>query len=126
MGKNYCHIILKFSVVILLFLLPEYVLSQGVSEGEQQVEDKAFLLFTNKEYDKAMPLFTQLLSLHPQDPSYNYGYGVCLIETNTDTKGALKYLNFAASKSENPVIFYYIGRSYHLNYQFDKAISNYK
>ncbi|MEA3500021.1 MAG: hypothetical protein U9R41_03240, partial [Candidatus Marinimicrobia bacterium] len=84
------------------------------------------MLFTNKEYDKAMPLFSQLLSLHPQDPSYNYGYGVCLIETNTDTKGSLKYLRFAQSKSQNPVIFYYLGKSYHLNYHFDKAIANYQ
>jgi len=100
--------------------------AQNISEGEQKVEDDAFMFFTQKDYEKAMPLFSQLLSLHPQDPSYNYGYGVCLIETNTDTKGAMKYLKFAQSKSQNPVIFYYIGKSYHLTYQFDKAIANYQ
>ncbi len=124
--RNY-NILREIFFVILLFFCSIFgSLAQDISEGEQKVEDDAFMLFTNKEYDKAMPLFSQLLSLYPQDPSYNYGYGVCLIETNTDTKGALKYLTFAQSKSENPVIYYYIGKSYHLNYQFDKAISNYQ
>ncbi len=127
MKERSFNIFRKFFYFALIFLFAEViVLGQNVSEGEQKVEDEAFMLFTNKEYGKAMPLFSQLLSLHPKDPSYNYGYGVCLIETNTDSKGALKYLKFAQSKSQNPVIFYYIGRSYHLNYQFDKAISNYQ
>ncbi len=115
-----------FFVILILILSGLGSFAQDKSEGEQKVEDEAFMFFTNKDYDKAMSLFSQLLSLHPQDPSYNYGYGVCLIETNTDTKGALKYLKFSQSKSQNPVVYYYIGRSYHLNYQFDKAISNYQ
>ena len=126
MKRNY-NIIWKISFVILIFFFSVFgSFAQDISAGEQKVEDNAFMLFTQKDYDKAMPLFSQLLSLHPQDPSYNYGYGVCLIETNTDTKGAMKYLKFAQSKSKNPVIFYYIGKSYHLNYQFDKAIANYQ
>ncbi|MCD6367008.1 MAG: PD40 domain-containing protein, partial [Bacteroidales bacterium] len=121
------NIFRKILFVILIFIFSGLgSFAQDKSEGEQKVEDEAFTLFTNKEYDKAMPLFSQLLSLYPQDPSYNYGYGVCLIETNTDTKGAMKYLKFAQSKSQNPVIYYYLGKSYHLNYQFDKAISNYQ
>ncbi len=127
MEERNFNIFRKIFYIILIFIFSGLgSFAQDISEGEQKVEDDAFMLFTNKEYDKAMPLFSQLLSLHPKDPSYNYGYGVCLIETNTDTKGAMKYLKFAQSKSQNPVIYYYIGRSYHLNYQFDKAISNYQ
>ncbi|RKX19353.1 MAG: hypothetical protein DRP35_07840, partial [Candidatus Zixiibacteriota bacterium] len=76
------NIFRKVLFVILIFIFSGLgSFAQDKSEGEQKVEDEAFTLFTNKEYDKAMPLFSQLLSLYPQDPSYNYGYGVCLIET---------------------------------------------
>lgn len=125
-GINIFHGLFCIFLILIFVFQENSIYAQGLSEGEQKVEDEAFMLFTKKEYDKAMPLFSQLLSLHPQDPVYNYGYGVCLIETNTGTKKALKYLKYAQSKSQNPVIFYYIGRSYHLNYEFDKAISNYQ
>ncbi len=99
--------------------------AQNLTEGEIELENEAVSLFKNKQFYEALPKFSQLLSLHPKNPDYNFGYAVCLIETNTNTTKAIDYLNFASSKSNNPVIYFYLGRAYHLNYKFDEALINF-
>ncbi|MFH2143190.1 MAG: hypothetical protein ABIJ97_12255, partial [Bacteroidota bacterium] len=100
-------------------------MSQELSEGETELEARAFDLFLKKNFEEAKPLFSQLLSLYPKEANYNFGYGVCLIETNDDIEKAIKYLIFASMKSDNPVIYFYLGRGYHLGYKFDEALENY-
>lgn len=98
---------------------------QEKTTQEKQLEEKAFALFREEKYSEALPLMSQLLSMFPKEPDYNFGYAVCLIETNQQTEKAIKYLLFADSKSDNPKIKYYLGRAYHLNYKFDEALENY-
>jgi len=95
------------------------------SAQETQLEQKAFTFFKAENYSQALPLFSQLLSLYPKEPNYNYGYAVCLIETNQQIEKAIKYLQFADSKSDNPLIKFYLGRAYHLSYKFDEALGFY-
>ena len=98
---------------------------QVKSEEEEELQDKAFAFFEQEKYLDALPLMSQLLSIYPKEPNYNYGYAVCLIETNQQTEKAIKYLQYADSKSDNPRIKYYLGRAFHLNYKFDDAIQHY-
>lgn len=99
--------------------------SQGISQGESELKTKADDYFKTSEYSKALPMYSQLLSLYPADPEYNYRYGVCLVETNTQTTAAIKYLTLASTKSVNTNSYFYLGKAYHLNYKFDDAIKNY-
>lgn len=95
--------------------------------SEEELKEKATELFENKKFSEAEPLFAQLLSLYPKDPSYNFKYGACLLASSADKEKPLKYLNFAASKpNTDPLAFYYLGRAHHLNYHFAKAIKSYK
>lgn len=114
-----------FLILLFISTLFNPVFSQEISQGEAELEMKAFDLFLKKDFIQAKPLFSQLLSLYPKEPDYNYGYGVCLIETNDDIEKAIKYLSFASTKSDNPVIYFYLGRAYHLSYKFDDALANY-
>lgn len=93
---------------------------------DTELEQKAFTLFRAENYTEALPLFSQLLSLYPKEPNYNFGYAVCLIETNQQIEKAIKYLQFADSKSDNPLIKFYLGRAFHLSYKFDEALTNYE
>ena len=118
-----------FFVVAILFLFAVTSYSQVLSPQEQAVEDDAFLSLTQKKYKNAGEHFSQLLSLYGKNASYNFYYGVCLVEQNKDIDDALRYIKYAEKNDLNPddaiELDYYLGRVYHLNYNFDKAIEYY-
>ena len=63
--------IILFTFAILCFCLNTN--AQYTSEDElKKVADKYFV---EQDYVKALPLFSQLLSLYPKDVNYNYKYG---------------------------------------------------
>jgi len=74
-----------------------------------------------------MPLYSQLVSIYPKDPTYNYRFGVCvLFADRRETEKPIKYLEFAASKPDADIaVYYYLGLAYHNNYRFTEAIAEY-
>ncbi len=95
----------------------------NLGNGDHGRAKMAERYFLSKNYDKATPLFAQLVSNHPNNYKYNYYYGVCLLITNKDKDKAVKYLESAVMKPKTPdEIFYYLGKAYHLNYMFDEGI----
>lgn len=112
-------------VLFIIFLYSGSFAQQKLSEGEQDVKNKAYLFFNDDNYVEALPLFSRLLSLYPKDPEYNYAYGVCLVEENKDLDKALTFLNYASKNVDKPSALYYIGKVWHMKYQFDDAIKFY-
>jgi hypothetical protein len=112
----------QISWVIIIIGNINFVFSQ---DNDKLTEQKAISLYSQKKYSEALPLFSQLLSLYPKDERYNLYYAACLIETNQNIEKSIKYLQFADSKSNDPIIKYYLGRAYHLLYQFKDAIEQY-
>lgn len=95
-------------------------------ETEVQVKERANKLFDNQEYVAATSDFLKLLALQPRSPEYNYKYGTCLLFNSRKKSEAIKYLEFAtASGGVDIEAFYYMGKAYHLNYQFEEAIKFY-
>lgn len=94
---------------------------------EQEMVKKANTLFNSGEFLKAYPLFSQLVSLYPNHTEYNYKFGACAIFSDPDKTKAVKFLTIATSKADqDPMAWYYLGKAYHLNYQFKDAISAYE
>ncbi len=56
-----------------------------------QTLEQARKLYTERQWDKAMPVFARELQRKPSDASLNYWYGVCLFETGAGQK-AVPYL----------------------------------
>lgn len=95
--------------------------------NEQQLEKDANALFKAGEYLKAYPLYSQLLALYPAHADYNYKFGACAIYSEPDKTKAVKFLSIATSKAiDDPMVWYYLGKAYHLNYQFKDAIKSYE
>ena len=95
-------------------------------ENEAQLKTKADHLFHNEDYVAATPAYLQLLALQPRSPEYNYKYGTCIIFNGRKKQDAIKYLQFATSSGNvDPEAFFYMGKAYHLNYQFEEAIKFY-
>ena len=104
-----------------------FALAQEDFKSEKDLKKNADKIFESKDYIKAFPLFSQLLSIYPNDADYKYKFSVCMLYADKDREKALFYLKNAANNPNcDKMIFYYLGRGYHLNYRFREAVAAYQ
>ncbi len=116
---------LKKILISLLILISFSVFAQ-VSKEQDELIETAENFFKKEQFREALPLYSQLLSLYPTEAQYSFYYGACLIENNKNIDKSIKYLSYAAKKqAKEPFVYYYLGRAYHLLYDFEKAIEYY-
>jgi hypothetical protein len=103
------------------------ICSAAFGQGDAQVRAKADALFNEEKFTEALPLYSQLISLQPSDPQLSYHYGTCLIFNGEDKSKAVGYLKYAVTKDGVPAsAWYWLGRAYHLDYQFKNALESYQ
>ena len=116
-------------ILIFLFLLSIFFkgFAQNEFSSEQELREKADEYLLKEEFAKAIPLYSQLLSLYPKDPLYNYLFGICtLYGDRRDPEKSIKYLLYAKDNLVGEVnVWYYLAEAYHLNYRFEEAIDAY-
>lgn len=88
---------------------------------------KAEKYFANKNYGEAAPLLFDLLKLDSKNADLNNMLGVCYFNLESEKEKSTEYLEkairYTKSKNNIPLDYYYnLGKSYHINYQFSKAI----
>lgn len=117
-----------YKIIFLLFAMMLVFTNVNAQYASQDELKKAAQTFFDEEnYIEALPLYSQLLSLYPKDPEYNYKYGASYFFGNREKEEALKYLTFAAGKPNvNPQAFYFLGLALHHEYRFSEAEVNYK
>jgi len=119
-----------YLIISMFFIMLNSLYSQELTPQEQAVEDAAFQNISTGNYKKAGEEFSQLLSVYRKSATYNFYYGICLVEQNKNIDEALKYIKYAerSGLGEDDAIEldYYLGRVYHLNYNFDKALEYYQ
>lgn len=116
-------------ITLVIALWAVFAASATAQKGgsEQQLAKEANELFSSGEFLKAYPLFSQLVSLYPNNPDYGYKFGACAIYSDPDKTKAIRFLSSASKKDiSDPSVWYYLGKAYHLNYQFKEAISAYE
>ncbi|MBT6438539.1 MAG: hypothetical protein HOK72_02465, partial [Flavobacteriales bacterium] len=117
---------LYISCVFACIVLSVSVIAQTGYESETDLKKQAEQFWEEKDFQGALPLYSQLLSLYPKDPDYNYKFGSCMLHVEEDKSASLKYLEFAASRPNvNPEALFYLGKGYHLNYRFIEAQEKY-
>ena len=103
------------------------VIAQADFASEEEFKKQAAKLFDAEEFEKAYPLYSQLVSLYRKDPNYNYRLGVCMLFASDEKERAITFLEFATkSKDVEKEAFFYLAKAYHLNYRFDDAIREYQ
>ena len=119
------HIAFKRLAIGMLLLTPSLIgFAQGVDKA---LKDKADALFDRGEYAAAYPLYSQLVSLSPQDHDLNFRFGATTLYGGDDKSKAIGYLKYAVQvPSANSLAWYFLGRSYQLDYQFDPAMEAYQ
>src|ERR1017187_6991193 len=119
---------MKRSLLVLCLLgvqcFNQIAYGQNNFKSQEDLKKNAEKAFAAKDYVKATPLFSQLLSTVPKDPNYNYKYGVCILYTNNDKSKCLRFLQMAAKYPKiTKDVYYYLGKAYHLNQRYDEAIN---
>ncbi len=117
----------KYKLYLIALCLTS-ALSLKAQYSEDNLLSEANVLFEQHKYAEAMPLYAQLLSLEPTKPEFNYKYGAtALYGDATKKEEAIKYLRFASTKTGiDKNCWYFLGKAYHLNYQFADAINAYQ
>lgn len=123
MGKTHSIYFILFCCLSLSFINGR---AQNNFTSEEDLKKEAEKLFKDESYVDAYSLFSQLLSLYPKDPNYNYKFGVCMLMAGEDKDKPIAYLEFASKDKEvDKEVFFYLAKAYHMNYRFDNAIANY-
>jgi len=113
-------------VVLLLFMAGAGLYGQQQSVDIQDVKGASLNSFDQGSYRSALRGFRTLQELSGNDPMYSYYIGRCLVELNEEVDEAIEML-FGASKQNVPAdAIFYLGRAYHLNYNFQDARSCYE
>ncbi|MCF8369681.1 MAG: hypothetical protein K9G76_11630 [Bacteroidales bacterium] len=114
----------KYGYYALVILAIHTFFSNQALSQEEEIIAKAENLFEAKSYQEAMPLFAQLVSVHPENGEYNYKFGVCTLFGNrTDRRRPIRYLNNALkTMGDNPELNYHLGIAYYQNEEFANAM----
>jgi tetratricopeptide (TPR) repeat protein len=88
-----------------------------------QDKKAAARFFEMQHFEAALEEYALLVDKHPTDPLFNYRLGICYLNTDIDKSKAIPYLEKVTSLTQyDPNALYLLGRAYHYNYEFDKAI----
>ncbi|MFY8136917.1 MAG: hypothetical protein ACOVMR_02365, partial [Flavobacteriales bacterium] len=69
----------RTTLVITLWAMFVAAASAQKAGSEQQLAKEANELFASENFLKAYPLYSQLVSLYPQNAEYSYRFGACAI-----------------------------------------------
>ena len=113
------------------------------SQTEESSEDKSFeneyynaeAYIDDGNFQEAIEIYKKLLQVNSDNSNLNFKIGYCYIHTAQEKKQAVKYLEKAVkniSNNYNPNSFketkaplesyFYLGKAYHYNNNFNKAI----
>lgn len=108
------HVRFVFLLLITLAFSTRIASAQTTFGSEEELKAQASKLFDEDEFEEAYPLYSQLTSIYPKDPNYNYRLGVCMLYASDDKEKPIAFLEFAVSKPDvEKEAIYYLARAYH-------------
>jgi tetratricopeptide (TPR) repeat protein len=119
MKSNIIHLSFIAMFVVFSGLINSNLAGQDISKDE--LDKRAMENFQNKNYVNAVSDFQTLHNLFPKDPRISYYLGRSYLQTNQKLDEACEMLKLAAVKNYGDDSYFYLGRAYQLNYQFDDA-----
>jgi len=125
----------------LIFGLMLFFISYCYSQTKRELENKflnAEKLFINDKYTEAFQIYTDLLSLNPNNANLYYKIGLCFLnipeennlsEAISNLEIASKDVNEKSYKEKSyketkapPDVYYYLGNAYRLTQDYEKAL----
>jgi len=111
-----------FYAILILFVV-------SLSANAQDVKflmNNGDKLFTDNMYRKALPFYEQVLTAEPNNAKALFKSGVCYLNRYSKEKALVNIPKaYELDQDVDKHIHYWLGRVYHLSYQFDKAKEEY-
>ncbi len=120
----------RFLLYIILLSVFQLVSPSFMNAGEpvrssDDPQQKAISLFDEGKFDEALPVFEDLIRLHPEDKMLNYYLGASLVETkNYGTRTCDVLLN-SVNRNNPDKIYYYLGMAFHAENDYLSALNYY-
>jgi cell division protein FtsN len=122
-----------FTKSVLFRLMLAFVLSvaatHAFSQKEKDLITQADRLFQQENYPESMQLYSQLLSLHRNDPFYSYRFGVSMLYSDRrDPNAAIRYIETGIGKlqgDDEVLINFHLATAYHMAFRFAEALKFY-
>ncbi len=96
------------------------------SEISAQVNIKSAISdFNAGRFDEAIESLEQTVEKYERDARTNYYLGACYVEKNTNISEGIRRLKFAQVKGIVLDSYFYLGRAYQLNYEFELSIESF-
>lgn len=93
----------------------------------KRVELDAVEYFANESYMQALPLYLKLYEDDPSNLQYKYNLSICYLHSPSEKHKAINYLKELSQIPDlSNEIHYYLGKAYHLSFQFETAIKEYE
>ena len=118
-----------FLLTILVFSISQDSISQVAAKKASR--QAAIDAFTAGRNDEALQIFTELLSLYPKDPLYNYYSGVCLVNLGKTPQKSLSHLTQAireggAVRNIPDDALFWLARAQQQSGKFNEAIRSFE
>ncbi|MEO6883074.1 MAG: hypothetical protein ABI199_03515 [Bacteroidia bacterium] len=120
-----------FSLVLLLCLSNVFISfgqskkhsARQANKDESNLLDKAEYFFGEENYIRALPVYLQLIAMDSLETYYKQQAGICYLHKGDEKDKSISFLESVYQQDPSAKdILYYLGRAYHINNQFDKAI----
>ena len=116
-----------------IFLLSLFLTFVSSFVFSQEINEELDALINEANYDEAIQLADALLRHSPKDASLNFKIGYCYLNTVLRKDKSLFYLKKAvevykktnSNSIEAIEAKFQLGKAYHVNYQFEKAIETF-
>lgn len=92
----------------------------GQSKGTMVENAQAF--FDAKDYAKAYDAYDKLNDKYPKDIDFKFKLGLCCLNYVEKKARAVEVFEGLKTEIKEPSAAFYLGKAYHMNYKFDKAI----
>lgn len=108
---------------LLVFILIFYSVGNSNAQDKKLAEE----YFLAGNFSEAYEQYALLLETFPDDLTFNYRIAVCILNQNEKKQEAIPYLEFLSKQADaDPNSIYLLGRAYHYDYQFVKAMESFK
>jgi len=121
---------LRVKLVLITAVILLVSLNLEAARPKKREIKKIEKLLLNQNYDKASAILLKQLKIFPQHAEYNFMMGVCYYYNNSCSPMAIKYLEKALGLTRKRKLIieikHYLGKAYHCNKMFDKAIETFQ
>lgn len=116
------------TILLLLLFTTSSITAQEVigKKEEKLLMQKGEAYYNDEYYQTAATIFERLNKANPEDLYYKLMVGICYSFLNDKKEESLDYLLDVQKKNPDYVdVYFFIGRAYAVNHEFDEAIKNF-